>query len=210
MPGDASATADNLRAMEFLWRCGIAAELVMVLCTIVVALILYLLLRPAGDELALLMTFFNLVAISVEAAYSLQLVQALFPLSGATSLKAFTTEQLDAMTSLALKSHVHGFGIALLFFGPFFLIAGRLIFASGYFPRLVGVLYQAAGVGYLVNGFCLILAPAYTGTIFAIIAIPVFVGETSFAMWLLLKGIDRAKWEARISTPPMNAAAARC
>ena len=112
------------------------------------------------------------------------------------------------MTSLALKSHVHGFGIALLFFGPFFLIAGRLIFRSGYFPRFIGILYQIAGAGYLVNGFCLILAPAFAGTIFVVIAIPVFVGEASFCAWLLLKGVDLERWKARMNTMPMRAAAA--
>jgi tetratricopeptide (TPR) repeat protein len=135
-------------------------------------------------------------------------VQALFPLSGATSLRAFTAAQLDAMTSLALRSHVHGFGIALLFFGPFFLIAGRLIFRSGYFPRPIGVLYQIAGAGYLVNGFCLILAPAFAGTIFNVIVIPVFVGEASFCAWLLLKGVDLERWKARAGAMPAAAAAA--
>ncbi|MBI2212158.1 MAG: DUF4386 family protein [Acidobacteria bacterium] len=208
VPGDVSATAANLRSMEALWRSGVAAELVMVLCTIVIALLLYLLLRPAGGELALLMTFFNLVAISVEAAFSIQLVQALFPMGRAASLRAFTAEQLDAMTSLALKSHAQGFGIALLFFGPFFLIAGRLIFRSGYFPRIIGVLYQIAGVGYLVNGFCQILAPAVASTIFAVVAIPVFVGEASFCAWLLLKGVDLERWKVRVGAAPMRAATA--
>ena len=36
------------------------------------------------------------------------------------------------MTALAMKAHAFGFGIALLLFGPFFLVTGYLIFRSGY------------------------------------------------------------------------------
>jgi hypothetical protein len=83
--------------MEFLWRLGIASEMVLAICTIVTALILYALLRPVSRDLALLMTFFGLVAIAVESAYSLHLVEALFPLGHFAYLKAFTPEQLAAM-----------------------------------------------------------------------------------------------------------------
>ena len=194
--GDAAATAGNLRSMEFLWRLGIAGELIMILCSVTLALILYVLLRPVSNDLALLATFFGLVANAVQAAYSLQLVEALFPLGNAVLLEAFTREQLDAMASLALKSHVLGFGIALLIFGPFFLVSGYLIFRSTYFPRAVGVLYQIAGVGYLINGFVLVLASRFAGPIFIAIALPVFVGEASFCGWLLVKGVNMERWKA--------------
>src|SRR5712692_11839971 len=79
VPGDATATAANLRSMESLWRFGIAAELFLLICSVVLALILYVLMRPVSQDLALLAAFFNLISISIEAAYSLQLVEALFP-----------------------------------------------------------------------------------------------------------------------------------
>jgi hypothetical protein len=49
VPGDATATAANLRSMESLWRFGIASELFLGICTIVLTLILYVLLRPVSD-----------------------------------------------------------------------------------------------------------------------------------------------------------------
>lgn len=195
VPGDATATAAHLRSMESLWRLGLAGEMVMALCTVTLSLVLYVLLRPVGRDLALLATFFGLVATGVGVAYSLQLVEALFPLGNAYYLKAFHPDQLDVMASLALKSHVFGFGISLLLFGPFFLVAGYLIFRSTYFPRLIGVLYQIAGVGYLVNGFVLLLAPQLAGRIFTLIVAPVFVGEASFCLWLLIRGLNLEKWE---------------
>lgn len=195
VPGDAATTAANLRSMESLWRLGLAGEMVMVLCTVTLTLVLYVLLRPVSRDLALLATFFSLVATGVGVAYSLQLVEALFPLGHAAYLQAFTPEQLDVLASLALKSHVFGFGISLLLFGPFFLVAGYLIFRSTYFPRLIGVLYQIAGVGYLANSFVLLLAPRLAGQIFTIVAAPVFLGEASFCLWLLIRGVNLERWE---------------
>lgn len=196
VPGDATATAANLKSMEFLWRLGIVGEMVMVMAAVALALVLYVLLRPVSRDLALLATFFGLVATAVEAAYSLQLLEALFPLGSAKYLEQFTAEQLNALASLSLKSHVFGFGLALFFFGPFFLVTGYLIFRSTYFPRAIGILYQIAGVAYLANGFVLVLAPRFAGQIFAAIVGPAFLGEASFCLWLLVKGINLEKWKA--------------
>ena len=199
VPGDATATAANLRSMESLWRFGIASELFLLICSVVLALILYVLLRPVSRDLALLAAFFNLISIAMEGAYSLQLVEALFPLGTAGYLRAFAPEQLNAMASLSAKSHVYGFGVALIFFGCFCLVIGYLIFTSGYFPKAVGVLMQIAGLSYLTNSFALILAPSFADRIFPAIAVLGFVGEASLCLWLLLKGVNVEKWEGKAS-----------
>jgi hypothetical protein len=194
VPGNAAATAANLTAMESLWRLGIASELFLGIITIVFALILYVLLRPVSRDLALLMTFFGLVAIAVETAYALNLVQALFPLGNAAYLKAFTPEQLHAMANLSIRAHGIGFGIALLFFGPFFLIAAYLMFKSGYFPKALGVLYLIPGVSYMTSSFALILAPAFASRNYFVMAGPAVIGEGAVCLWLLLKGVDVERW----------------
>jgi hypothetical protein len=194
--GDAAATFANLQRMEMLWRAGVAMELMMAIISIVLAVILYVLTRPVQKELALLALLFNGVAIAVESAYSIQLVEALFPLGSNAYLTAFTPGQLAAMTALAMKAHVFGFGIALLLFGPFFLVTGYLIFKSGYLPKPSGVLYQLAGLGYMFNGFALVLAPQFAGPVLTLIAIPVFLGETSLAVWLLIKGVRIEGWRS--------------
>jgi hypothetical protein len=193
--GDAVATAANIMAMESLWRFGIAAEFLALICTITLAMIYFFLLRPVSKELNLLATFFRLISIMVEAVAALNLVTALFPLGNAASLKSFTPEQLYALTSLATKSHSYGFSVSLLFLGCCFLIHGRLIFKSGYLPRALGILIQVAGVGYLTNGFALLLYPAVANKVFLAIIIPVFVAETSLSLWLLVKGVNVQKFK---------------
>jgi len=196
--GDAAATAANIRSLESLWRFGIAAEFVLLICGITLTLIFFILLRPVSRDLALLAVFFNLVSLAVEASVQLYLLGALFPLGKAEYLKAFQPEQLYAMASLSVKSHGYGFGVALIFFGCVCLILGYLIFRSGYLPKTVGVLMQIAGLSYLTDSFALILAPSFANRIFPAILIPAFLGEASLCLWLLVKGVNLEKWNARV------------
>ena len=197
VPGNVAATAANLKSMESLWRFGIANEIIMAIFTICISLIIYVLTKPVSKYLALLALFFGLVATTIGTGYSLQLVEALFPLGDAEYLKAFTTEQLYTLSNLALKSHAIGFGISLLMFGPFFFVSGYLIFKSGYFPKILGILYLIPGFSYSISSFTLILAPAFTAKYYFYIAGPAIIGELSFSLWLLIKGVNVAKWKLK-------------
>src|SRR3989454_2388436 len=197
--GDAAATAANIMSHESLWRFHIAAELFLLICAVALLLILFVLLRPVSRDLALLAVFFNLVAIIIEAAITMRLLEALFSLGNAGYLKAFTPEQLYALASLSLKSHGYGFGVSLIFFGCFCLIVGYLIFKSGYLPKTIGVLMQIAGVCYLTNSFALILSPAVANRLFPAILVPAFIGEVSLCLWLLVKCVNVQRWKEQAS-----------
>src|SRR5437660_761046 len=92
--GDAAATAANIVSHESLWRFHIAAELFLLICAVALLLILFVLLRPVSGDLALLVAFFNLVSIGIEAATPVYLLHALCALASAACLEACTSEQL--------------------------------------------------------------------------------------------------------------------
>lgn len=194
---DPTATAERILASESLWRFSVAAELLYLLFAVVLAAIFFVLLRPAGRDLALLAVLFNVVAIAIEAVGRLQLIVALAVLRGAESLAAFEPGQVHALAFLFVRAHGRGFSVSLLFFGGFCLVVGTLISRSGYLPKLIGVLIQIAGLGYLLDGFALILSPAFHSMIFPFSLLPAFVAESSLALWLLVKGVDVARFEAR-------------
>jgi hypothetical protein len=202
--GDAAATAANIRSLESLWRFGIAAEFFLLICAISLTLIFFVLLRRVNRDLALLAVFFNLVSLAVEASVQLYLLGALFPLGSAEYLKAFKPEQLYAMASLSIKSHSYGFGVGLIFFGCACFLLGYLIFKSGYLPKTVGVLMQLAGLSYLIDSFALILSPSFANRIFPAILVPAFIGELSLCLWLLVKGVNVEKWNARVKVPALG------
>lgn len=196
--GDATATAANIAAHEGLWRLGIAGDLAMHIADLPLLLILYLLMRPVSASLALLVVLFDAVQTAVLVATKLQLMLPLFLHSGAAYLGAFDQAQLDALAYVSLRMDSHGFGFGLIDFGCGCLVLGYLIRQSGYLPKLIGTGIQIAGACYLVNSFALILAPKLASAMVPAILLPPFVAESSFALWLLVRGVDEARWNALV------------
>jgi hypothetical protein len=189
--GDANATLANIRAFEFLWRFGIAANLLHLACSVALAVVFYVLLRPVQRDLALLAVLFNIVAITIEAVSKLFLLPSLFVLGKASYLQTFSSDQLHALAYLSNRSHTYGFNVSLIFFGCECLLIGYLVFRSRFLPRTLGVLMQVAGVAYLTNSFALLLAPTLANIV---LLIPAAIAELSLALWLLVKGVDVRAW----------------
>ncbi len=198
VPGDATATFNNIAASPLLWRAGIAGDLLMQVLDLPLIVILYLLLRPVQKELALLAAFINLIQTAVLAANKLSLVVPLLLMGDAGYLKALSAEQLHALSALAINAHGIGFGIGLIFFGFTCLLQGCLIFRSGYLPKALGGLLFVAGLSYLTNSFALLLAPSLADAMFPAVLVPAFVAELSLTLWLIVKGVNIKKWPASI------------
>jgi hypothetical protein len=194
--GDPTATASNILHYETLWRIGIASDLLMHVCDVPLMVIFYLLLKPVNKNLALIAVIFNLVQTAAMVALKVNLVQALFPLGMADYLKAFTPDQLSTLSYLSIKSDEYGFGLGLIFFGFECLILGYLIFKSDYLPKIIGVLMQIAGLCYITNSFAMIIAPNTANLLFML---PPFIAETSFCLWLIIKGVNVPEWENKVT-----------
>ena len=197
--GNAAATAANVAAHEGLWRLGIAGDLAMHVADLPLLVILYVLMRPVNRDLALLVVLFDAVQSAVLVASKMNLLTPLFAGGDGAYLKAFTPEQLEALSYLSMRMDSHGFGFGLVFFGCGCLLLGWLIRKSGFLPWILGALIQLAGACYLVNSFAMILAPSLAGALFPAIMLPPFVAETSLALWLLVKGVDVPRWHARVA-----------
>ena len=182
--GDAAATAHNIAAQPQLWRLGLAADLLMQLLDLPVIVVLWRLLRPVNETLALTATGLNLVQTAVLVANRVQLLAALEFSTAPGLAAAFLPGQRDALAMLAVQLHGQGFGIGLIFFGAACVIRGALVAASGVAPRVLGWLLVAAGLAYLLNSFALLLAPAFAKLLFPAVMLPVLVGELAFALWL--------------------------
>ena len=161
VPGDAAATADNIVASEGLFRVSIAADLIMIISDVALALAFYVLLRPVSHALSLLAAFFRLVQATILGINLLNLFMALLLLSGAEYLAAAGAELLQAQAMTFLVAHGIGYSIGLVFFGVSILILGYLIIRSGYIPKILGILLMIAAAGYLVDSFASFLLPNY-------------------------------------------------
>jgi len=195
--GDPQATAQHIAGAQFLWRLGVAGEDLLLICAVVLTLIWYVLLRPVNKTLTQLAICFAFMSLAVESVGALHLHAVLTPLLGGAYLAAVDPALLNLIAYQSVIAHAHAFGLALIFFGVEIVIVGHLIRRSGYFPKAVGTLMQLAGLCYLINSFSMILAPPLQDRLFPFILLPSLVGEATFCLWLLIKGIDVQAWERR-------------
>jgi Domain of unknown function (DUF4386) len=201
--GNTLATAHNIVASDFLFRCGVAGDLVMHITDVPMTVIFYVLLRPVSRDLSLLAALFGMLQTAVLVANKLNLVTVLLLLHGSNSLNAFDPNQLHALASLSLELHEYGFAIGLIFFGVSCLVTGYLLFRSEYFPKALGLLQAMAGISYLINSFSQLLFPALATRMFPAIVLPAFIGELATCVWLLVKGLNVAKWNERLRMGPV-------
>jgi hypothetical protein len=78
---------------------------------------------------------------------------------------------------------------SLVFFGPYCLMLGYLIFRSTFLPRILGVLMALAGLGWLI--FMSPLAD-YLSTYLKALGI---LAEGSLMLWLLVMGVNVQRWK---------------
>jgi hypothetical protein len=195
--GDAAATAKNIIAFNSLFRAGFASYLVEAVCDIALSLVMYELLRPVRKDLALLAAFFGLVSTALFAVAEFFYFGTSLIVGGAGYLKSFSPDQLNALGLLSLKMYGLGGGLFMVFYGLATLLRGHLIYRSGYLPKALGALLALAGTGFIVSNFVLVLAPAYASDF---LALPMLVAGLAVTVWLLVKGVDIRKWEARVGT----------
>jgi hypothetical protein len=200
---DALATAHNITASEFLFRCGVVGDLIMHITDVPMAVIFYVLLRPVSRDLSLLAALFGMLQTAILCANKLNLVTVLLLLGGSNYLKAFEPNQLQALAQLSLVLHENGFGVGLVFFGVSCLVTAYLLFRSEYFPRTLGVLQALAGISYLINSFAQLLSPSLQEKMVPAILIPAFLGELGTCLWLIVKGLNVAKWNERMRMRPL-------
>jgi len=189
---DAAATAHNIIASNALFRWGFAGYLLEAMCDVGLTLVLYALLRPVHENLALLAVFFRLVGTAVFGFAELFYFAPALILRDASYLKTFSPDQLNTLALLSLKLYGVGGGIFLVFYGVPSIILGYLIVRSGYLPKFLGVLLALAGVGFVISNFVRVLAPAYASSF---LLLPVILAVVSMTAWFLVKGVDVAKWE---------------
>lgn len=190
--GDALATANNIQSSEMLFRWGLVADLFNFVCGLPCVLIIYFLFKRVNKFLLQLALIFVVIQTAIIAVNLLNQISPLLILSNNAYLNTFQPNQLAALSQLSLNIQGAGYAIGLVFFGFYCLIVGYVIFNSKMVPKFLGILYIISGLGYLINSFIMLLSKGFANPVFAYVAIPIFIGELSFCLWLLIKGVDNS------------------
>jgi len=197
VPGDATATADHIRASEWLLRIGIGSELFHQAIAVFLVLALYRLFRPVNEQHARLMVILGaLVSVPIMFLNVLNEIAALILVSGADFLSAFEKSQRDALAFLFLRLHGEGINVASIFWGLWLFPFGILVIRSGFIPRIFGILLYIAGSGYLASSFTSLVLPQYEQLV-GQVAIVLEVAEVPIIFWLFIRGL----WPAGRTEP---------
>ena len=196
VPGNAAETAQNIMANEWQFRSSFVINLIYQTCFILLVWALYVLLKPVDKNLALLFVFCTLVAVAIHCINLLIQYAAIELLSGASYLTVFEADQLHAQVMFFLNLHNHGILIAQIFFGLWLLPLGYLVYKSGSFPRILGVLLMIGCFGYLIDFFQYFLFPNFEVITYPGLAVAT-VAEFSLCGWLLIKGVKTQQPAAR-------------
>lgn len=191
VPGDATATADRVRDSETLLRTGIGIELFHQAVAIFLVLALYRLFKAVNEKRAVLVVILGaVVSVPIVFLNVLNEIAALILVSGADFLTVFEKPERDALAYLFVRLHEQGLVIASIFWGLWLFPLGMLVFRSGFFPRVLGVLLMVAGIAYLASAGTTLLLPRYTDIVAQVVMV-LFFGELPFILWLLIWGLKR-------------------
>jgi hypothetical protein len=188
VPGNATATAGNIRAHEGLFRIGIASELIHQIIFVFAVLALYRLFKAVDENLAAQMLILGaLVSVPIAFVNVLNDLAALILVSGADFLSVFEKPQLDALAYLFIRLHGQGITVVSIFWGLWLIPFGMLAIRSRFIPRVFGFLLLIAGSAILVESFIKLTVPQYASAVSQITS-PLALAELPIVFWLLIWG----------------------
>ncbi len=187
-PDDATKTLEQLTTDEGLARLGLGVELAIVVTQALAAVWFYKLFRPINPVAAWALGVFGMVNAVAILASSAAVATALEVAADTTLAPG---DDAAATTQLLFRLSESFWASSALFFGLWLIPMGWVAATSGRFPRALGWILVAGGLGYIVSAFVEYAVDAPTWLVDAL-AIPATVGEFWMIAYLLVVGIRPA------------------
>jgi hypothetical protein len=167
--------------------------------TIGVVYLLYFLTAVSGEVFVgrgrlVLYDSVNLIAHALYIAVTLLFYYLFKPVNRSLSLLATLFGLAGCANDVLDLFHLAPYKInAVVFFGPYCLLIGYLIFRSTFLPRILGVLMGLAGFGWLI-----FMSP-FGNHLSTYLKVLGFLAEMSLMLWLLVKGVNAQRWKEQAS-----------
>jgi hypothetical protein len=161
VPGDTEALAKDIEANERLFGFAVIGYLIVLSLDAIIGLALYVVLKPAHKNLALLTAVFRLFYVCTLVIGLLCLVVEIIDVYGYASIK----------------------GVGYIFFALHLLVLGYSVFKSGYIPKSLGVLLIIAAFTYITFFVDLNLPKV----LMVIIMLTMAIAELSLSIWLMVR-----------------------
>jgi Domain of unknown function (DUF4386) len=187
-PDSAATTATNVVAHASLVRLSFVADLVQALVWLVLAMVLYRVLRHAGRGLARAMVIFVVVSVGITMLNMVFQLGALLVATTPAYAGALGPGGSHALVLLLMNLQHYGYLIAQLSWLWLFAI-GLLGYRSGVFPRALSVLLMLGTICYVVDALLQFLAPNLANVSANVLVLPETLSEVSLLAYLLIKGV---------------------
>ena len=161
VPGDTAALARDIEANRRLFGFAVVGYLLVLALDSIIGLALYLVLKPANKNLALLTAVLRLLYACILVIGLFALVFQIIDVYGYASIKLF----------------------GYIFFAVHIFVLGYSVFKSGYIPKSLGILLIFASFTYIVFFVDLHLSEILD----VITMLTMAIAEFSLCIWLMVK-----------------------
>ena len=101
--------------------------------------------------------------------------------------KVYEPAQLQALSMLFIELQNYGIIAIEFFWGLWLLPLGLLVYRSGFFPKLLGILLPVGCLGHILMSFTAFI-PADMGAFIKMMGTALSSGELPFFLWLIIFG----------------------
>ena len=183
--GNALETAQNIFQKTGMFRISLASSVICYLAFTFLVIFLYQILRTVDIFIARVMMILALISVPI-SFYNLINKYAILDL-----IKDNTSDLVQKSSKIMelLNNYDNGIFILTVFWGLWLLPFGFLVFKSGFYPRIIGVLLMIGCFGYLINFFGNTLYDDYHDiVVLQYLKLLPTIGEFSICIWLLVVG----------------------
>ena len=180
--------SSRIIASETLYRIGLCLALGGSLATVLLAVGLYVTVKPADPNLALTALLFRTCEAAIGGVGTILSLLLLQVYLAPAHASAFDPRQLGALADL---QSIGGSGTAAA--AIFFCFGSTIFFyvflKSRYIPRVMAAWGVFASVVYAAAWFFVLIAPHISSTTLAVASIPILIAEVATGLWLLIAGV---------------------
>lgn len=189
VPGNFAETAHRIMRSEALYRVGLSSLLIGALCTVFLAMGLYVAVKPLDNNLALFALVFRLAEATLFGVVTIFNFIILRLYLGADSMPAFDANQLSVLVNLHSVALSAGFNVAAIFFSIGSILFFYLFFNSTYIPKVLSGFGLFGSVLVPIVCFGSLVSPQHAGML-ALGWLPIGLAEILVGFWLLFKGVN--------------------
>ena len=182
-------TAHSVAASETLYRMGLLCGLVGTMSTILLAIGLYITLKPVDGNLAMIALLFRLAESVIGGVVIVLGFATLQIYLDANQTAASDANQLSTLANLISRTAAVGINISVVFFSVGSATFMYLFLRSGYIPLILATWGLLASLLCMIAFVASLLIPQSAELLTGIGGVPIGIAEPIIGAWLLIRGI---------------------